>query len=111
MPMKKFTLLICSFLVSSSVFAQRYTTEIFNDSEIAVMSDVSYGVNFNPYVDSAMLGGTNLQPIQTDFYMPSPTADTTTNRPVVIVWHTGSFIPKRMNGSPLGTRQDKTIVE
>ena len=48
MPMKKFTLLICSLLVSSSVFAQRYTTEIFNDSEIAVMSDVSYGVNFNP---------------------------------------------------------------
>lgn len=111
MPMKKFTLLICSLLVSSSVFAQRYTTEIFNDSEIAVMSDVSYGVNFNPYVDSAMLGGTNLQPLQADFYMPSPTADTTTNRPVVIVWHTGSFIPKGLNGSPLGTRQDSAVVE
>lgn len=111
MPMKKFTLLICSLLVSSSVFAQRYTTEIFNDSEIAVMSAVSYGVNFNPYVDSAMLGGTNLQPLQADFYMPSPTADTTTNRPVVIVWHTGSFIPKGLNGSPLGTRQDSAVVE
>ncbi|MDA0897944.1 MAG: T9SS type A sorting domain-containing protein [Bacteroidetes bacterium] len=109
--MKKFTLLICSLLVSSSVFAQRYTTEIFNDSEIAVMSAVSYGVNFNPYVDSAMLGGTNLQPLQADFYMPSPTADTTTNRPVVIVWHTGSFIPKGLNGSPLGTRQDSAVVE
>ena len=111
MPMKKFTLLFCSLLVSSSVFAQRYTTEIFNDSEIAVMSAVSYGVNFNPYVDSAMLGGTNLQPLQADFYMPSPTADTTTNRPVVIVWHTGSFIPKGLNGSPLGTRQDSAVVE
>ena len=75
------------------------------------MSDVSYGVNFNPYVDSAMLGGTNLQPLQADFYMPSPTADTTTNRPVVIVWHTGSFIPKGLNGSPLGTRQDSAVVE
>ena len=109
--MKKITFLICSLLVSSSVFAQRYTTEIYNDSEIAVMSDVNYGVNFNPYVDSALLGGTNLQPLQADFYMPSPTVDTTSNRPVVIVWHTGSFLPKGVNGSPLGTRQDSAVVE
>ena len=111
MPMKKITLLICSLMVSVTVVAQRYTTEIFNDNEIIVSSDVNYGVNFNPYVDSAMLGGTNLQPLQADFYMPSPTADTTTNRPVVIVWHTGSFLPKGLNGSPLGTRQDSAVVE
>ena len=111
MPMKKITLLICSLMVSVTAVAQRYTTEIFNDNEIIVSSDVNYGVNFNPYVDSAMLGGTNLQPLQADFYMPSPTADTTTNRPVVIVWHTGSFLPKGLNGSPLGTRQDSAVVE
>ena len=111
MPMKKITLLICLLMVSVTAVAQRYTTEIFNDNEIIVSSDVNYGVNFNPYVDSAMLGGTNLQPLQADFYMPSPTADTTTNRPVVIVWHTGSFLPKGLNGSPLGTRQDSAVVE
>ena len=111
MPMKKITLLICSLMVSVTAVAQRYTTEIFNDNEIIVSSDVNYGVNFNPYVDSAMLGGTNLQPLQADFYMPSPAADTTTNRPVVIVWHTGSFLPKGLNGSPLGTRQDSAVVE
>ena len=109
--MKKITLLICLLMVSVTAVAQRYTTEIFNDNEIIVSSDVNYGVNFNPYVDSAMLGGTNLQPLQADFYMPSPTADTTTNRPVVIVWHTGSFLPKGLNGSPLGTRQDSAVVE
>ena len=43
--------------------------------------------------------------------MPSPTADTVTDRPVVIVWHTGSFIPKGVNGSPLGTKQDSAVVE
>ena len=111
MPMKKFTLLLCSLLFSVTVVAQRYTTEIFNDNEIIVSSDVNYGVNFNPYVDSAMLGGTNLQPLQADFYMPSPAVDTVTNRPVVIVWHTGSFLPKGINGSPLGTRQDSAVVE
>ena len=109
--MKKFTLLLCSLLFSVTVVAQRYTTEIFNDNEIIVSSDVNYGVNFNPYVDSAMLGGTNLQPLQADFYMPSPAVDTVTNRPVVIVWHTGSFLPKGINGSPLGTRQDSAVVE
>jgi hypothetical protein len=46
-----------------------------------------------------------------DFYMPSPMVDTVTDRPVVIVWHTGSFIPKGLNGSPLGTKQDSAVVE
>jgi hypothetical protein len=49
--------------------------------------------------------------LQADFYMPSPAVDTVTNRPVVIVWHTGSFLPKGINGSPLGTRQDSAVVE
>ena len=111
MPMKKITFLLCSLLFSVTVVAQRYTTEIFNDNEIIVSSDVSYGINFNPYVDPATLGGTNLQPLQADFYMPSPAVDTTTDRPVVIVWHTGSFLPKGLNGSPLGTRQDSAVVE
>ena len=111
MPMKKITFLLCTLLFSVTVVAQRYTTEIFNDNEIIVSSDVSYGVNFNPYIDSALLGGTNLQPLQADFYMPSPAVDTVTNRPVVIVWHTGSFLPKGINGSPLGTRQDSAVVE
>ena len=111
MPMKKITFLLCSLLFSVTVVAQRYTTEIFNDNEIIVSSDVNYGVNFNPYIDSALLGGTNLQPLQAVFYMPSPAVDTVTNRPVVIVWHTGSFLPKGINGSPLGTRQDSAVVE
>ena len=114
--MKKITLLVGALLISSMAFAQRYTTEIFTDSEIVVQAGVSYGVNFNPYADTSSsatnpLSGTNLQPLQADFYMPSPTVDTATDRPVVIIWHTGSFIPKGLNGSPLGTRQDSAVVE
>ena len=97
--MKKITLLMGALLISSMAFAQRYTTEIFTDSEIVVQADVSYGVNFNPYADTTSsatnpLSGTNIQPLQADFYMPSPAVDTVTDRPVVIIWHTGSFIPK-----------------
>ena len=114
--MKKITLLMGALMISSMAFGQRYTTEIFTDSEIVVQSDVSYGVNFNPYVDTTSsatnpLSGTNLQPLQADFYMPSPAVDTATDRPVVIIWHTGSFIPKGLNGSPLGTRKDSAVVE
>jgi len=114
--MKKITLLMGALLISTVALAQRYTSEIFTDSEIVVQSDVSYGVNFNPYADTTSsatnpLSGTNLQPLQADFYMPSPAVDTASDRPVVIIWHTGSFIPKGLNGSPLGTRKDSAVVE
>jgi len=111
MPMKKFTLFVFALLISSSAFAQRYTTPIFSASDVVKSSDVAYGVNFNPYIDSALLGGTNIQPLFADFYMPSPAVDTVTNRPVVIVWHTGSFLPKGLNGSALGTKEDSAVVE
>ena len=109
--MKKTLLFICALLMSSSVFAQRYTTPIFSEADVVTSTNVAYGVNFNPYIDSALLGGTNLQPLLADFYMPSPAVDTATDRPVVIVWHTGSFIPKGLNGSPLGTKEDSAVVE
>ncbi|MGB1552539.1 MAG: hypothetical protein ACPG86_06700, partial [Schleiferiaceae bacterium] len=109
--MKKTLLFICALLMSSSVFAQRYTTPIFSEADVVTSTNVAYGVNFNPYIDSALLGGTNLQPLMADFYMPSPAVDTATDRPVVIVWHTGSFIPKGLNGSPLGTKEDSAVVE
>ena len=98
-------------MISTSVFAQRYTTEIFSESDIVKQSDVAYGFNYNPYIDSALLGGTNIQPLLADFYMPSPAVDSATDRTVVIIWHTGSFIPKGLNGSPLGTKEDSAVVE
>ena len=54
--MKKILLFICALLISTSVFAQRYTTEIFSESDIVKQSDVAYGLNYNPYIDSALLG-------------------------------------------------------
>ena len=75
MLMKKNLLFICALLISTSVFAQRYTTEIFSESDIVKQSDVAYGLNYNPYIDSALLGGTNIQPLFADFYMPSPAVD------------------------------------
>ena len=111
MLMKKNLLFICALLFSTTVFAQRYTSEIFSETDIVKQTDVAYGLNYNPYIDSALLGGTNIQPLYADFYMPSPLVDSATDRPVVIIWHTGSFIPKGLNGSPLGTKEDSAVVE
>ena len=37
--------------------------------------------------------------------------DTTTNKPVVIMLHTGSFLPAIANGQPTGDKTDNAIVE
>ncbi len=96
MLMKKNLLFICALLFSTSVIAQRYTSEIFSETDIVKQTDVAYGLNYNPYIDSALLGGTNIQPLYADFYMPSPLVDSATDRPVVIIWHTGIFYSKRI---------------
>ena len=50
-----------------------------------------------------------LMPIYCDIY--EPVGDTLTNRPVIIVSHTGSFLPPVANGQPTGSIKDSSIVE
>ena len=71
-----------ALLISSMAFAQRYT-EIFTDSEIVVQAGVSYEElqSLCGYIIKCNKPfRTNLQPLQADFYMPSPTVDTATDR-------------------------------
>jgi hypothetical protein len=46
-----------------------------------------------------------------DVYQPSGAVDPLAKRPLVIVMHTGSFLPPCINGQPTGSRKDSTIVE
>ena len=41
----------------------------------------------------------------------TPVGDTETNRPVVILLHTGSFLPLILNGQATGSKTDNAIVE
>ena len=50
-----------------------------------------------------------LMPIECDIYQPI--GDTATSRPVIIVSHTGSFLPPVANGQPTGSIKDSSIVE
>ena len=106
--LKSLIILLC--LINLNVNAQeRYVDEVFSDSEITVLTDVVYGVNFSQYVPAA-LGGPQVIPMFQDVYMPDTAVDAETARPVVILLHTGSFLPKGL-ASPLGEKEDSVLVE
>jgi len=107
--MKKtlFLLTIClSFLNIQSITAQeRYLNEIF--TEVNVVSDVVYGNNVTVF--PTLLGqAPATQDLLMDIY--TPVGDTETNRPVVIMLHTGSFLPSVLNGQATGSKTDNAIV-
>lgn len=85
---------------------ERYLDEIFD--EVQVTEDVEYASNIT--VITALQG---LPPMQMTQFMDvyEPVGDTLSNRPLILMFHTGNFLPQYVNGSPLGTRKDSSIVE
>ena len=105
--MKQTCLLLAAFAVCLTAGAQsRYLDEVFSD--VTVTSDVAYGSNVT--VIPMLLGGMPANaPILCDIYEPA--GDTETDRPLILYFHTGNFLPQYVNGSPLGTKTDSTTVE
>ena len=90
-----------------SVNAQdRYLDDIF--SSVTVTSDVEYATNISilPMLQGLPPGPATLK---CDIY--EPTGDTYSNRPVIILVHTGSFLPPVLNGQATGSKSDLSIVE
>lgn len=105
--MKKFTLLLALFSVLLfEVKAQRYLTEVFSD--VTVTNEVTYGVNATVLLVS-VLGEAVPQELQCDIYEPA--GDTETNRPLIVLMHTGNFLPPDFNGGCTGTTKDADIVD
>ncbi|MEM9885027.1 MAG: T9SS type A sorting domain-containing protein [Bacteroidota bacterium] len=84
----------------------RFMQEVF--SEVKVTSDVTYGVNatvlFLPVVGEAVP-----QELKLDVY--EPVGDERTERPLVLVFHTGNFLPVPQNAQILGRKIDSSAVE
>lgn len=94
---------IAMISLSTNVNAQRYLTEVF--SNVNVTPNIIYGNNFSVFpptspgfIDLAM-----------DVYEPA--GDTMSARPLIIFMHTGSFLPRYINGQPVGNRNDSATVE
>jgi len=86
--------------------AQRYLEEVFTD--VTVTTNVTYGVNAT-VIAYSLLGEAIPEALKMDVYEPE--GDTETNRPFVVYFHTGNFLPFPQNQSPSGLRTDSVAVE
>ncbi|MBH75594.1 MAG: hypothetical protein CMP68_00245 [Flavobacteriales bacterium] len=107
MKIKLQSLLLIFFLIASFSFSQtRYMDEVFCDIEIE--SDIVYGNNIT--VLPLLQGGAPApEDLEMDIYMPS--GDSATDRPVVMILHTGSFLPAVANGQATGDKTDNATIE
>ena len=90
-----FTLII-SAISADAQNSMRYLDDVFTN--VTVTSDVEFAANISilPVVLSGGVNPPALTPIMCDIY--EPTGDNLTERPVVILVHTGSFLPQVING-------------
>ena len=84
----------------------RYLDDVFTG--VTVTSDVTYATNITIL---PMLTGLPPAPAPLTCDIYEPTGDTETDRPVIILAHTGSFLPPVLNGQPTGSKTDLSIVE
>ena len=80
----------------------RYLDEMF--TEVKVTSDVTYGSNIGIITQAPAL-----EDLKLDIY--EPVGDVATNRSVVLLLHTGTFLPAVVNGQATGDKTDNTLVE
>lgn len=108
--MKKFNIavILCCLLVGALQAQQRYLDEIF--TEVEVTEDVPYGVNAT-VLTLGVAGIEEAIPEQLVFDFYEPVGDDETERPLVIYFHTGNFLPQPDFCSITGTQDDETLVE
>jgi Secretion system C-terminal sorting domain len=105
--MKRLLPFFVMFLAISLANAQeRYLDEVFTN--VKVTADQTYGVNATILL-LAQFGQAIPQPLKVDIYEPE--GDTETSRPLVIMFHTGNFLPPQVNGGCTGTNKDADLVE
>ena len=106
---KLFILFICLSSLIFVVQAQeniRYLDEIFTN--VKLTSDVVYGVNATVlylYFEEEAVP----IPLTMDVYEPE--GDTLAERPLVLLFHSGNFLPNVINGRIIGTKSDSSVVE
>ena len=101
--MKRLIPLIVLFIFSTldTSAQKRYLDEVFTD--VTVIENMPYGANI-----SVITGSITLDTLLFDIYMP--TDDTLAERPLVVVLHTGTFLPKGLL-STTGYKDDYAVVE
>ena len=100
------TLIALSFLMAPLLNAQeRYLDEVFTETELT--ANVIYGQNLTILPLLAMQAPA-VRPLNLN--LVTPTGDTETNRPLIILLHTGNFLPALLNGGIHGDVDDPYLV-
>ncbi len=98
-------LLVCAIFLAAYAQTGRYQQEVF--TSVKVTSNVQYGVNATVLL-VGQFGEAVPQPLVCDIY--EPVGDTRTDRPLLLLFHTGNFIPNPQNGGTTGTKTDSSLV-
>lgn len=101
-----FLCLVCMLCTKVDAQEGRYLSEVFDN--VKVTKDVTYSVNATVLL-IPVVGEAVPEELKMDIYEPE--GDTETARPLVLVFHTGNFLPNVTNGQIAGTRQDNENVE
>src|SRR5690625_1285561 len=100
--MKNFLLFLLVLGIGTSTFAQeRYLDTIFNEVEIT--KDIVYGNNIT-VLPAMMEMDPELEELKFDFFEPKE--DSLELRPLVLLCHTGNFLPHPLNESVNGSKDD-----
>jgi len=94
---------LCLAIAPGMLSAQRYLAETF--SAVTVTTNVKYGENISIFPPP----NPTLIDLVADVY--EPTGDVLPQRPLIIFMHTGSYLPRYINGTPTGSRNDSATVE
>jgi acetyl esterase/lipase len=109
--MKKQLLLATTFFAVIANFAQtKYVDEVLKNGEIKITKDITYGDNYTVLAFAQVgikLASQIGRPMVFDLYEPQ---DGASNRPLIIFTHTGSFLPRYSNNSPVGYKDDSATV-
>ncbi len=101
MDLNRYKIILLLVVFASTLQAQRFVDEMF-------------GVNFTPdivYANNISVLTGMPEPIDLMMDVYTPEGDTETERPLVLMFHTGSFLPPLFNGGITGSRRDSAIVE
>ncbi len=108
-------LLVGSFALAciSSISAQiRFVDNVIDRSKVSVTKNVTYAQNYTVLygdMDTTKAGPQfMLESLKMDIYAPN---DGSSNRPLIIYLHTGSFLPRYINNTPTGAKDDSATVE
>jgi hypothetical protein len=89
----------------------RYVDNVIEENQISIDKDIKYASNYTLLYGDQDTAAPGFQPkledLLMDIYSPN---DGSSNRPLIIYLHTGSFLPRYINNTPTGYKDDSATV-